>query len=115
MSTTNWKRLYGPTVTPDSSAHVILTAPANVNYVITKFIVSNVSGAAALMTIGITASGGALTQMVKKIIPCQPTAGGVIEIVELEGQILAAGDTLTFTDATGAALAPMISGVAYTP
>lgn len=114
MASTLWKRLYGPVVAIDTSSHVLLTAAANTADVITKFTVSNVTGTAALATITITPSGGAGFQVIQKVIPGFPTMGGVVEIVELEGHILNAGDALTFTAGTANALAPMISGVAYT-
>ena len=111
---TQWKRQYGPIVTPDAAAHTLITVPANQSFVITKFTISNNSGSAAQATITVTPSGGALAQVYKKIIPAAPVQGGVIEVVELEGQILGAADTLAFTDATGTVLIPYISGVAYT-
>ncbi len=114
MASTLWKRLYGPIVAVTTGAVDILTAPANVSLVMTKFIVSNVTGTAALATIQITPSGGAAAQILQKVIPGYPTMGGVVEMVELEGQILAPGDKVTFTAGTGNALSPMISGVAYT-
>jgi len=112
---TNWKRLYGPIVTPDNAAHVILTVPAQLAYVIGKFTISNNNAAAATATIGITPNGGALAQVYEKVIPGFPVQGGIMEVVELEGAILNAGDTITFTDSAGGQLIPFISGVAYTP
>lgn len=112
---TNWTRLYGPIVAPDNAAHDILTAPVNVAYVLTKFTVSNVTASAATATITFTPFGGVAAQVVEKVIPGFPTVGGIVEIVELEGQIMNPGDKITFTDGTGASLAPMISGTAYTP
>lgn len=115
MASTLWKRLYGPLVAAGTGAVDILTAPANSAYVMTKFIVSNVTGTAALATISITPAGGAAAQIIQKVIPGYPTMGGVIEIVELEGQILNAGDKVTFTAGTANALSTMISGVQYNP
>ena len=112
---TNWKRFYGPTVTPDSSAHVLLAAQTLLVGVITKFTISNITATAAAATIAITPSGGALAQVYEKVIPGQPVQGGIMEVVELEGHELNPGDTLTFTDAAGGALVVWISGVYYTP
>lgn len=114
MASTLWKRLYGPLVAVVNTAVDLFTVPVNTAYVMTKFIVSNVTGTAALATITITPAAGAAAQVVEKVIPGFPTMGGVIEIVELEGQILNAGDKLTFTAGTANALSPMISGVVYT-
>ncbi len=111
---TNWKRLYGPTITPDSSAHVILSA-GTIGLVLTKFTVSNSTATAATCIIAITPSGGALAQVYERAVPGFPVQGGIMEVVELEGHILNPGDTVTFTDATGTVLTPMISGVQYTP
>lgn len=111
---TQWKRQYGPTVTPDAAAHTLITIGANQSFVITKFTVSNNSGSAATATIKVTPAGGALSQIYSKVIPAAPVSGGVIEVVELEGQILGPADTLAFTDGTGGVLIPWISGVAYT-
>jgi len=47
-------------------------------------------------------------------VPGYPTLGGCVEVTQLEGQILDAGDTITFTDVTGSVLVPFISGTAYT-
>lgn len=114
MASTNWKKLYGPIVAAGTGAVDLYTSPANVSTVITKFSISNVTGTAATGTITITPSGGAAAQVWNKVVPGYPTLGGVIEVAELEGQILAAGDKITFTAGTGNALAPMISGVQYT-
>ncbi len=114
MSATNWNRQYGPTVTPDSAIHVILPA-VTYKQILTKFTVSNVSGAVSTATVTITPSGGAPVAVLVRQVPAQPTQGGIAELVELEGQILNAGDTLSFTDSAGAALAPMISIVQYVP
>ncbi len=112
---TQWKKLYGPIVTPDSSAHIIYPVPANVSAVITKFSISNVTATAAVATIQITPAAGTIVLVFERSVPGKPVNGGIMEVAELEGQILNAGDTITFTDATGAALAPWISGVLYTP
>lgn len=112
---TNWKRIYGPIVAPDSSAHVIVTVNTGLVLVITKFSISNITTSAATATIAVTPSGGSLVQVYQKVIPQYPVQGGIMEVAELEGAELNAGDTITFTDATGSALAPWISGVYYTP
>tara|TARA_R110000868_G_scaffold140401_1_gene355947 strand:- start:418 stop:765 length:348 start_codon:yes stop_codon:yes gene_type:complete len=113
---TNWKRLYGPTTATGTGAVAVLTSPANTAYVLTKLTVSNVTATAALATLSITPSGGAgLVQVWQKTIPGYPTTGSTMEVAELEGQILGAGDILTFTSGTANALSLMVSGVAYTP
>lgn len=112
---TNWKRIYGPIVTPDSAAHVIVTVDPKLVLVITKFSISNVTTTAATATISITPAGGTLVQVYEKVIPGYPVQGGIMEVVELEGAELNAGDTITFTDSAGAVLVPWISGVYYTP
>lgn len=114
MASTNWKNLYGPILAAVNTAVDILTVPANQSNVITKFTVSNITTTAALGTLAITPAGGTLRQVWQKVIPGYPTMGGVIEVVELEGQILGPGDKVTFTAGTANALCPMISGVAYT-
>ena len=111
---TNWQKLYGPIVLPDTNPHDIVTAPANVSYLLTKFTLSNVTTSAATLTISITPSGGAAAQFYQRTIPGYPTIGGIIEVSELEGQILSPGDKITVTAGTGNAIAPMASGVAYT-
>ena len=114
MASTNWKNLYPLTLATTTGAVAILTVPANQSNVITKFTISNITGTAALGTIAITPSGGTLRQVWSGNVPAAPTMGGVVEVVELEGQILSPGDVVTFTAGTANALCPMISGVAYT-
>lgn len=114
MASTNWKNLYPLTLATTTGAVAILTVPANQSNVITKFTVSNITATAALGTLEITPSGGTKRQVWQKVIPGYPTMGGLIEVVELEGQILGPGDVVTFTAGTANALCPMISGVAYT-
>lgn len=114
MASTNWKNLYPLTLATTTGAAAILTVPVNQSNVITKFTVSNITGTAALGIIEITPAGGTIRQVWSKIVPGSPTMGGVIEVVELEGQILGPGDVVTFTAGTANALCPMISGVAYT-
>ena len=112
---TNWKKQYGPIVSPDSSPHIILTVPAQLELVITKYTVSNNNAAAATLTISVTPSGGTLAQVYERVVPGFPVQGGIAEIVELEGQMLNAGDTITSTDSAGGQLVTWISGVLYTP
>jgi hypothetical protein len=111
---TQWKRQYGPIVTPDANPHVIIPASTS-GFVIGKFAISNNSVSAATAVISVTPVGGALAQVYRRDVPGYPIQGGCLEVVEIEGQTLNAGDTLTFQDLTGGVLIPFISGVAYTP
>jgi hypothetical protein len=109
---TNYKALYGPTQTPDSSEHTIYTAGAKA--IISAFTISNLTGSPVTGTIKITPAGGSKIQVWQRQVPGFPVAGGIIQVAEMTNQILEAGASIQFTDAAGGALVPYISGVEVT-
>lgn len=111
---TNWKRQYGPTVAAGTGKTVIIAAQTFA-LILSKVIVSNVGAGAALGTFFINPAGAGDVQVWQRQIPIAPVTGNPMEAVELEGQILNAGDTLSFQSDTAAYLAPMVSVVQYTP
>jgi hypothetical protein len=103
MATVTPKRLY--LGQPGTSATTLYTVPANTTTILKSIVMTNTTGTAATVTIGINGTAAA-----NQIVPAVSVGANDTKIVDGVNIILNTGDTLQALQGTASAITLVISG-----